>query len=61
MKVKSVTKKLKERSFAANVNRQDIQAGADLLGMPLAELIEHGIAALRPAVEELGLAPPSGA
>lgn len=31
MKVKSVTKKLKDRRFAANVPREDIKKGADLI------------------------------
>ncbi|GAF73419.1 unnamed protein product [marine sediment metagenome] len=60
MAAKSVLKKLKQPSFAANVSREDIQAGAELLGMPLPELIEHGIKALEPAVEGLGLTPPAG-
>lgn len=38
MKVKSVTKKLKDKRFAANVPREDIQKGADLIGK---ELTEH--------------------
>lgn len=38
MKVKSVTKKLKDSKFAANVPREDIRKGADLIGK---ELNEH--------------------
>lgn len=60
MSRKSVIKKLKERSFAANVSREDIHAGAELLDMPLGELIDHGIEALKPAAEPLGLTPPAG-
>lgn len=33
MKASSVRKKLKDKSFAANVNRDDIQMGFDLLGV----------------------------
>ena len=39
MKVKSVTKKLKDTSFASNVPREDIQKGAELIGTPLNEHI----------------------
>lgn len=38
MKVRSVTKKLKDARFAANVSREDIQKGADLIEK---ELNEH--------------------
>ncbi len=61
MSVKSAKKKLKEKAFAANVSREDIHAGTELLDMPLAELIEHGIAALKPAADALGLTPPPDA
>lgn len=39
MKVKSVTKKLKDKRFAANVSRDDIQKGAELIGKQLHEHI----------------------
>ena len=39
MKVKSVTKKLKDSKFAANVPREDIQNGAKLIGKELQEHI----------------------
>jgi len=38
--VKSVKKKLKDSSFAANVPRDDIQIGADLIGRDLNEHIQ---------------------
>lgn len=38
MKVKSVTKKLKDKRFAENVSREDIRKGAELIGK---ELHEH--------------------
>lgn len=56
MKVKSVTKKWKEKSFAAGANREVIQAGADMLGRPLNEVIEGTIAGMRTVAEEIGLA-----
>ncbi len=39
MKVKSVTKKLKDKSFAASVPREDIKKGAELINKPLNEHI----------------------
>lgn len=39
MKVKSVTKKLKDKRFAANVSRDDIRKGAELIGKQLPEHI----------------------
>lgn len=39
MKIKSVTKKLKDHSFAANVSREDIEKGAEFIGKPLNEHI----------------------
>jgi len=40
MKVKSVKKKLKDKSFAANVPREDISKGAGLIGKDLNEHIQ---------------------
>jgi predicted hydrolase (HD superfamily) len=48
-------KKWKDKAFAKGVNREVIQKGADLLDMPLNELIDHVIKALRPIERELGL------
>lgn len=39
MKVKSVTKKLKDKRFAENVPREDIRRGAELIDKPLNEHI----------------------
>ncbi len=55
MKPKSVKKKLKTPAFAAAVSRDDIHAGAALLGMELDEHIRHCIEALEPIAGELGL------
>ncbi len=51
----SVRKKLKQPSFAAGVNRDDVRAGAELLGLELDEHIANVIEALRPIGPELGL------
>ena len=39
MEVKSVKKRLKSLNFAANVSREDINKGAELIGKPLEEHI----------------------
>lgn len=56
VKVKSVTKKLKERSFAAKVNRREVEEGIAELGVDRAEHIQFVINALQEKAEELGLA-----
>ena len=52
---KSVVKKLKDRTFAAKVERAEIQAGAELLGVEPSAHIAFVIEALRPHAAELGL------
>jgi predicted hydrolase (HD superfamily) len=56
MKVKSVTKKLKTKHFAASVDRAEVQLGAELLGWELSELITFIIQVLETHKEELELA-----
>ena len=51
----SVRKKLKDKAFAAKVERGEITAGAELLGVELAAHIQFVIDALRPHAEELGI------
>lgn len=51
----SVLKKLKQKGFAAKVNREDIYRGAADFGVDLAQHIQFLIDALRPHAEELGL------
>lgn len=55
MKASSVKKKLKQKSFAAAVNREDIRQGAELLELPLDEHINNCITALQNIREPLGL------
>ena len=57
MKAKSVRKKLKQKSFAAAVNRDDITRGAEDLGVDLNEHIQFVIDAMVEIANELGLAP----
>src|ERR687892_414622 len=52
---KSVRKKLKQPSFAAGVHRDEVYAGAELLGLELDEHIRNVVAALQPIARELGL------
>jgi predicted hydrolase (HD superfamily) len=52
---KSVRKKLKQPSFAAGVHRDEVYAGAELLGLELDRHIANVIDALRPIAGELGL------
>ena len=52
---KSVRKKLKDKAFAAKVERTEIAAGAELLGVELSEHIQFIIEALKPHVPELGI------
>jgi putative nucleotidyltransferase with HDIG domain len=53
--VAAVRKKMKDKAFARAVSREDIARGAELLGLPLEELIEQVIAALRNAADQLGV------
>jgi predicted hydrolase (HD superfamily) len=57
MKPKSVKKKLKQPSFAAAVNRDDIQRGIEELGVDQDEHIALVIEALAERAEQLGLRP----
>ena len=52
---KSVKKKLKQPSFAAGVHRDEVYAGAELLGLELDEHIRNVVDALQPIAPELGL------
>ena len=54
MKAKSVRKKMKQKSFAAAVNRDDIVRGAEELGVDLNEHIEFVAGALKERSGELG-------
>jgi predicted hydrolase (HD superfamily) len=55
LEAKSVQKKLKDKGFAAKVERGEVTAGAELLGVELSEHIAFVIGALRPHAAELGL------
>jgi len=55
MTPKSVKKKWKDKSFAAGVNRDVIEKGAEMLGVELGELIEDAIMGMRQVADEIGL------
>jgi predicted hydrolase (HD superfamily) len=52
---KSVKKKMKDKAFAAGVDREDVRRGVDLLGLELDIHIANVIAAMQGISEELGL------
>jgi putative nucleotidyltransferase with HDIG domain len=52
---KSVMKRMKDKAFARGVKREDLTAGAELLGLPLEEHIGNVIAFMREEAEALGL------
>ena len=52
---KSVKKKLKQPSFAAGVHRDEVYAGAELLGVDFDEHIQTVTDAMKPISGELGL------
>lgn len=56
MTASSVRKKMKQKSFAAAVKREDLERGAALLELPLEEHITQVITALQGAAGDLGLA-----
>ena len=55
MQAKSVKKKWKNKAFAAGVNRDVIQKGAEMLGAELGELITDVIMGMREVADEIGL------
>lgn len=55
LKVKSVNKKWKDKSFAAGVDRSVIQKGADMLNMERTELISETILGMQTVAQAIGL------
>ncbi len=55
MKVSSVKKKLKEKSFAPGVNREEITSVEGSLGLPLDDFLAVGISGLQSVAAEIGL------
>ena len=55
IKPKSVTKKLKDKAFAAGVNRDDVARGVELLGIERSEHIQNVIDGMRNIGDVLGV------
>ena len=51
----SVIKRMKDKAFARNVNRDDLRKGAEEIGLPLAEHVDNVIRFMRERAAELGL------
>ena len=56
LEAKSVTKKMKDRAFAAGVDRDEVRHAADALGVELSEHVQFVIEAMRGVAPSLGLA-----
>jgi putative nucleotidyltransferase with HDIG domain len=54
VKVKSVTKRMKEKAFAASVNRETIRE-CEKIGLPIDEFVEIALAAMQGIAGRLGL------
>jgi putative nucleotidyltransferase with HDIG domain len=55
LEASSVRKRMKDKAFARGVKREDLVAGAELLGLPLDEHITNVIGFMRERADELGL------
>lgn len=55
LKVKSVKKKWKQKSFAAGANRTVIEEGAKMLDMDLGDIIKETIIGMQKVAENIGL------
>lgn len=56
VEVAGVKKKMKDKAFARAVKREDITAGAELLGLSVEEHVGNCLQAMQARAEELGLA-----
>jgi putative nucleotidyltransferase with HDIG domain len=54
VKTKSITKRMKEKAFAASVKRENIQE-CELIGIPIQEFAEMALIAMQGISDELGL------
>ena len=58
LEAKSVLKRMKDKAFARAVKREDLHAGAALLGLALEEHVANVIESMRGQAQALGLAGP---
>jgi predicted hydrolase (HD superfamily) len=56
VEVKGVLKKMKDKAFARAVKREDMTAGASLLGLSIEEHVGNCLTAMQARAEDLGLA-----
>jgi len=59
LEARSVLKKMKDRQFAAGVDREEVRRAAESLDVELAEHVDFVIGAMRGIAAELGLAGPA--
>jgi uncharacterized protein len=55
MKVSSIKKKLKEKSFAPGVNREEVYGAEEAIGLPLDEFIAVAITGIQQVAPDIGL------
>jgi putative nucleotidyltransferase with HDIG domain len=55
LEANSVIKRMKDKAFARAIGRDDLRAGAELLGLPLADHITNCITFMRERADALGL------
>lgn len=55
VEIRSIKKKMKDKAFARNVDRDEIREGAELLGLELDDHIGSTLEALKSIADELGL------
>jgi predicted hydrolase (HD superfamily) len=55
LKPRSVVKKIKDRAFAAGVDRDELARGIELIGLERNEHIQNVIDGLRARADELGI------
>jgi len=56
VEARGAVKKMKEKGFARAVRREDMTAGAEMLGLPLEEHVANCLGAMQAHAQELGLA-----
>ncbi len=55
LEARSVVRRMKDKAFARGVKREDLRAGAEVIGLPLEEHIANVVAFMRERADELGL------
>src|ERR1700678_3495375 len=55
VEAKGAVKKMKDKGFARAVKREDMAAGAEMLGLPLEEHVQNCLRAMQAGAAELGL------